>query len=676
MENLSLRLEAEEALEQAVQFSFDEQKEDGHWVAETSSDATFTSEYVMFKYAVGLDLKSDGDAIKRWLLRDQKVDGSWGLAPELPGNISTTTEAYLALKILGVSADEKAMLKARDFMQQNGGVAKVRFFTRFFLATFGLFPWSAIPQLPAELILLPASSPLNIYTLSSWARSTMIPVLVVAHHKPLYALPNGRSADNDFLDELWVGDPKNKNIPFAPPLSQLFWESDWIQLFFTAADKVLAAAGGLIRNIPTRKTALNKCVEWLLEHQEAEGDWAGFFPPMHGSVWALILEGYPLDHDVIRRGLSALERLAVQDEGGKRLTATVSPVWDTSLMAVSMCDAGVGSDPRIVKAAEWLQCRQLMGPEGDWRVYSPCQQPGGWSFQYHNRWYPDVDDTAVVVMALAKQDPGPGGWVESDSCAHALTWILGMQNHDGGWGAFDCYNDKLWLHKIPFSDMDSLCDPSTADVTGRILECFGLMLSSYGTKRLGEAMAERLATSAGRAVEYLLKEQEETGPWWGRWGSNYIYGSGNVLRGLVHFGKDDPKVNDSLRRAVSWFESIQNADGGWGESLSSYEFPKLAGRGGPSNAAQTAWALQSLLLFRPASSPVIRDGVSWLVNNQTVESENGGASWPAGFYTGTGFPGVLYLGYPLYHHAFPVMALSKYLAAQKGAVHRELKAEN
>ncbi|KAK7913775.1 terpene cyclase [Apiospora marii] len=574
MENLSLRLEAEEALEQAVQFSFDEQKEDGHWVAETSSDATFTSEYVMFKYAVGLDLKADGDAIKLWLLRDQKQDGSWGLAPELPGNISTTTEAYLALKILGVSSDEKAMLKARDFMIQSGGVAKARFFTRFFLATFGLFPWAAIPQIPAELILLPASSPLNIYTLSSWARSTMIPVLIVAHHKPLYALPNGRSSDNDFLDELWV-DPKNKNIPFAPPLSKLFWESDWIQLFFTAADKVLAFAGGL-RNFPTRRTALTRCVEWLLEHQEAEGDWAGFFPPMHGSVWALLLEGYPLDHDVIKRGLSALERLAVQDEGGKRLTATVSPVWDTSLMAVSMCDAGVGSDPRMCKAAEWLQCRQLMGPEGDWRVYSPCQQPGGWSFQYHNRWYPDVDDTAVVVMALAKQDHH---FVESDSCVHALTWIMGMQNHDGGWGAFDCYNDKLWLHKIPFSDMDSLCDPSTADVTGRILECFGLMLS-YGTKRLGEPMEARLAASAARAVDYLLKEQEKTGPWWGRWGSNYIYGTGNVLRGLVHFGRSDPKVCASLETAVAWFESVQNADGGWGETLASYEFPKMAGRGG------------------------------------------------------------------------------------------------
>ncbi|KAK8064335.1 squalene cyclase [Apiospora phragmitis] len=636
MEDKSLPTQAKDALEQAVQFSFDEQREDGHWVAKVSSDATFTSEYVMFKYAVGLDLTADGDAIKLWLLKDQKEDGSWGLAPELPGNLSTTTEAYLALKILGVSPDEKAMLKARDFMVDNGGVEK--------------------------LILMPASCPLNIYSLSSWARSTMIPVLIVAHHKPVYALPNGRSTDNDFLDELWV-DPKNKNIPFAPtPIQAL----EWIQLSFKAADKVLAIAGGL-RNFPTRGTARTKCVEWLLEHQEAEGDWAGFFPPMHGSVWALILEGYPLDHDVIKRGLSALERLAVQDEGGKRLTATVSPVWDTSLVALSLCDAGVGSDARMCKAAEWLKCRQILGPEGDWRVYSPCQQAGGWSFQYHNKWYPDVDDTAVVVMALAKQDCR---FIESESCVDAVTWIMGMQNHDGGWAAFDCYNNQLWLHKIPFSDMDSLCDPSTADVTGRILECFGHLLSQ-GTKRLGELLEWRLAASAARGVDYLLKEQEKSGPWWGRWGNNYIYGTGNVLRGLVHFGKSDPKVCASIQAAVTWFESIQNDDGGWGETLASYEFPKLAGQG-PSTAAQTAWALQSLLLFRSASCQAIQSGISWLAKNQTVRSSNG-MSWPADVYTGTGFPKVLYLGYPLYHHAFPVMALSKYLAAQKAAVHRDLE---
>ncbi|KAK6860837.1 hypothetical protein PG995_004473 [Apiospora arundinis] len=331
-----------------------------------------------------------------------------------------------------------------------------------------------------------------------------------------------------------------------------------------------------------------------------------------------------------------------------------------------MCDAGVGSDPRMCKTAEWLKVRQILGPEGDWRVYSPCQQPGGWSFQYYNKWYPDVDDSAVVVMALAKQD---GQWVETDSLVHAVTWIMGMQNHDGGWGAFDCYNNKMWLHKIPFSDMDSLCDPSTADVTGRIVECFGYLLSQQ-RDLLEDQLAKKLEASANRGVAYLLKEQESFGGWWGRWGNNYIYGSGNVLRGLVHFGRNDPKVCKTIKDAVAWFESIQNDDGGWGETLASYEFVKLAGRG-PSNAAQTAWALQSLLLFRPASSPAIQNGISWLVKNQTVQSKNG-TSWSTDFYTGTGFPGVLYLGYPLYHHAFPIMALSKYLSAQIGTIHREL----
>lgn len=652
-----LSAQAKEALQQAVRFSFDQQRPDGHWVAEVSSDATFTSEYVTFKYAMGLDLTADSEAIKHWLLNEQKEDGSWGLAPELPGNVSTTTEAYLALKILGVSPEEAVMRKTRDFMLQNGGVARVRFFTRFFLATFGLFPWSAIPQLPAELILLPASSPLNIYTLSSWARSTLIPILVVAHHKPIYPLPNGLDSKNNFLDELWLK-PEDKNVPFAPPLPTLFWEHEWIKLFFTGADTILAAADGL-RGLPLRRLALKKCVDWLLEHQEPQGEWAGFFPPMHGSLWALLLEGYPIDHDVIKRGFSALERLAVHDQNGKRLTATVSPVWDTALMASSLCDAGMGSDVRVCKAAAWLKPRQLLGPEGDWRVYSPCSQAGGWSFEYHNKWYPDVDDTAVVVMALVKQDYH---LVESDSVARAVTWILGMQNHDGGWAAFDCYNDKLWLHKIPFSDMDSLCDPSSADITGRILECFGYLLS-HKRGRLDESLQKTVVASSARGIAYLRKEQQESGAWWGRWGNNYIYGTSNVLRGLEHFGKTDPEVLKMISAGVAWFESIQNTDGGWGETLASYDRPELAGRG-QSTAAQTAWALQSLLIYRPASSQATQNGVSWLVKNQTVKSVNG-TSWSADVYTGTGFPKVLYLGYPLYHHAFPVMALSKYLEVLK-----------
>lgn len=641
------------ALERASQFSFDCQQPDGHWVAEVSADVTFTSEYVMFKYSVGLDLKSDGGAIRRWLLQDQKEDGSWGLAPELEGNVSTTTEAYLALKILGVPSDHEALLRAKSFMIRNGGVAKVRFFTRFFLATFGLFPWTAIPQLPAELILMPPSSPLNIYTLSSWARSTLIPVLLVHHHQPVYALPNGLSHDNTFLDELWV-DPGNKNVPFAPPLTDLFWQREWIKLGFTAIDKIIAQAGGL-RHQPLRRVARRKCVEWLLEHQEGTGEWAGFFPPMHGSIWALLLEGFPLSHEVIRLGLVGLEGLAIEDARGKRIAATVSPVWDTALMAGALCEAGYGPDTRIVKAADWIKRKQIFGPQGDWRIYSSNTQAGGWSFEYHNTWYPDVDDTAVVIMTLVRQDPG---LITSESISSSVEWILGMQNHDGGWAAFDTNNDKLWLHKIPFSDMDSLCDPSSADITGRILECFGFLLDQRKC-RLDRRLEKKVTAASWRGISYLIKEQEASGAWWGRWGNNYIYGTSNVLRGMVHFARRDPKVRHSVVRALRWFESIQNPDGGWGETLKSYDFPDLAGRG-ISTAAQTAWALEAFLPYRAVSTKCIEDGVKWLVDNQTIESEHG-ASWSTDIYTGTGFPKVLYLGYPYYHHAFPIKALSQYI---------------
>ncbi|KAH7320702.1 terpenoid cyclases/protein prenyltransferase alpha-alpha toroid [Stachybotrys elegans] len=661
MEEDQLQRLACRAVENAAAYSFDCQKADGHWVAEVSSDATFTSEYVMFKHALGLDLKADADALRQWLLQDQKPDGSWGLAPELPGNVSTTTEAYLALKILGVSSQDPAMLRSRDFMIKNGGVAKVRFFTRFFLATFGLFPWSAIPQLPAELILMPPSSPLNIYILSSWARSTLIPILIVDHHQPVYALPNGLSTENNFLDEIWV-DPSNKNIPYAPPLSTLWREGSYVEFGFTFIDKMIANLGNGLRDFkPLRAYSRKKCIDWLLEHQEEAGDWAGFFPPMHGSLWALVLEGYPLDSKPVSLGFAAMERLAMEDSKGKRIAATVSPVWDTALMASALCDAGESHDSRVQRAAEWIKAKQLNDPtRGDWRIYCPVKQAGGWSFEYDNTWYPDVDDTAVVVMALLKQDAD--GMIGSKSIADAVEWMIGMQNPDGGWAAFDHGNDKLWLHKIPFSDMDSLCDPSSSDITGRIIECFGFLLSHHKGHHIDPDLRGKMNDASWRAVTYLLKEQEApNSAWWGRWGNNYIYGSSNVLRGLEHFAKSSTQVQQSVSRAIQWFESIQNDDGGWGETLKSYTEPDLAGRG-VSTAAQTAWAIQALLPYHPPSRPSIRRGIHWLVTHQSIQSAHG-ASWPWDVYTGTGFPKVLYLGYPYYHHAFPIMALSKYIEA-------------
>ena len=658
MSDEQLQTAARRALQDAVEFSFHSQQPDGHWVAEVSADVTFTAQYIMFKYAMGFDL-SDADALQPWLLQDQKPDGSWALAPKHPGNISTSTEAYLALKILGLGQDHPAMLRARSWIVANGGIAKVRFFTRFFLATFGLFPWAAIPQMPAELIMMPPSSPLNIYTLSSWARSTLIPILIVRHHEPIYSLPNGCSAQNKFLDELWI-DPFDKNVPFAPPLAKLLKERDAIQLGFTAADKLLAMLGGL-KKFPLRRRARKMCIEWLLSHQEEAGDWAGFFPPMHGSVWALLLEGYPFNHKRIVLGMESIERLAVTDSRGKRIAPTVSPVWDTALMMSALCDASIGNDARVQKAVDWVKARQLLDPQGDWRVYSPNNQAGGWSFEYHNTFYPDVDDTAVIVMALIKHDPY---FIGSECISNAVKWILGMQAPNGGFGAFDYDNNSLWLHKIPFSDMDSLCDPCSADITGRVLECFGFLLS-HKKGCWGQQLVFEVTAASERAIAWLLQEQEPMGAWWGRWGNNYNYGTGNVLRGFVNFASSNPRVRESVARALLWFESVQNADGGWGEDLLSYTFPEMAGRG-TSTAAQTAWALLSLQPYRPHPYPAVEKGIRWLISNQVVKAENAnGKSWSTALYTATGFPKVLYLGYPYYHHYFPIVALSKYVQAEQ-----------
>lgn len=412
------------------------------------------------------------------------------------------------------------MQRAAAFVRRQGGVAAVRFFTRFFLATFGLVPWAAIPQMPAELILLPAWAKLNIYVLSSWARSTLVPILIVRHHEPVYALPHdeeqvgdqdgfGRSKDgathsdacSSFLDELWI-EPGSKNVPFSRSL----WDCvvggeqkrDLVEGLFTAGNKLLSRPWmkGMLNSSksPLRQAALRKCEQWLLDHQEASGDWAGFFPPIHGSIWALLLRGHPVHDRCISLGLEALERLSVHDARGKWLQSTISACWDTALMVNALCDArstlAVGSRQHaddsqgaltlsqnlqrpLSAAAEWLRGMQLMVDHGDWRIYANTQQAGGWSFEYHNTFFPDVDDTAVVIVTLIKEDPKA---LHSECIANAVEWILGMQNVDGGWGAFDINNDARWLHKIPFSDMDSLVDPSTADVTGRMLECFGFLL--------------------------------------------------------------------------------------------------------------------------------------------------------------------------------------------------------
>jgi squalene-hopene/tetraprenyl-beta-curcumene cyclase len=640
----------------ALGFLFERSRPDGHWCGELRSNPTVTAEYVLMRQALGLSLADEGAGLRRWLLGEQNPDGSYGLGVGYPGDVSTTAEVYLALRLLGVEASEPAMARARAFVLAQGGIARVRVFTRIFFAMFGLFPWAAVPQLPAEFILLPAWCPINIYKLASWARGTMVPLLLILHHRPVYALPNGRRADNDYLDALWC-DPARKHVPYAPTAWALLRAHGpgWKALF-GALDALMTRLGGL-RGSPLRSVARRRCVRWILERQEASGDWAGIFPPMLNNLLALPLEGYGLDSEPMRLGLEAMARFAWEDGGGRRVQACVSPVWDTVLTAIALRDAGVpASDPRLQRAVDWIRERQLSGPEGDWRVYRPRLQAGGWAFEYDNAWYPDVDDTAAVLLALLKQDPTCLG---TDVAQRGIGWILGMQNRDGGWGAFDVDNDALFLNDIPFADMGALCDPSTADVTGRIIEAFGLALQCNANHALSAALEANVRAACRRALAFLRRAQERSGAWWGRWGVNYLYGTSNVLCGLAAL--NDPSAADMRERGAVWVLSAQRDDGGWGESLHTYDDPGLAGVG-DATASQTAWALMALLSVLPPEHPGIARGVAWLLAHQT-ERTAGGATWPEPQTTATGFPGHFYVRYDMYRHHFPLMALGRYASA-------------
>jgi len=638
---------AREAAAAAQDWLFRVQRGD-HWCAELESNVTITAEYVLLCQALGIELAPRREAIARYLFSRQKADGSWGVAANAPGDVSSSVESYLALRLLGLEREDERLLRAERFIRGAGGIARVRVFTRINLALFGLFPWEAIPSIPPEILLLPRWSPINVYRLSSWARSTMVPLFIVFHHRPVFALPCGRFPRSGWLDHLWL-DPSSKEVPYrSSVLETLRSEGPGWKTFFNAGDALLRLYererdGALVQRL--RAHALRECERWVLEHEEESGDWGGIFPPMLNGVLALVLSGHALDSDPVRRGLEAIERFAIHDEEGFRIEACQSPVWDSALSLVALADSGYdGADPRLATVRGWIDRKQILAEYGDWKVYNRRGPPGGWSFEHVNTWYPDVDDTAAVVLALVKGDPA---YRTSEVVRRGVAWMLSMQNPDGGWAAFDVKNDRLFLNQIPFSDMESLCDPSSPDVAGRVLEALGAL----GTREHRAACR--------RGIEYLRRSQEKEGSWFGRWGVNYVYGTSNVLNGLARQGvrATEPMVV----RALRWLESVQNEDGGFGEGLESYSDRAAMGRG-PSTASQTAWGVMGLLAYRPASDPAVLRGIEWLVDRQ-LDSGPAAGSWAEEESTGTGFPRHFYIRYHMYRHYFPLMALGRFCAA-------------
>jgi len=593
----------------------------GWWKGELETNVTMEAEDLLLRQFLGIRTEAQTEATARWVRAHQRDDGTWATFYGGPPDLSTTAEAYVALRLAGDDPGAAHMRRAAEFVRDAGGLERSRVFTRFWLALFGRWPWERLPVLPPELVLLPPSVPLNIYDFGCWARQTVVALTVVAAHRPVRHLPVG-------VDELLTGAPD-------PPRRSLATWAGRFELLDRALHRYERHPIG-----PLRRAALARAERWIVQRQEADGSWGGIQPPWVYSLMALELQGYALDHPVMQAGLAGLDRFTIDDEAGRRIEACQSPVWDTALAVVALSDAGYPSDdPVLRRAARWLLGEEVTVP-GDWQVRRPSLAPGGWAFEFENDHYPDVDDTAEVVLALRRVAEDDRGAVD-----RAVRWVRGMQCRDGGWAAFDVDNTQVLCRELPFCDFGELIDPPSADVTAHVVE----MLCALG-HRTDEATA--------RGVEWLLRAQEGDGSWFGRWGANHVYGTGAAVPALVDAGvpPDDP----AIRRAVAWLVGHQNPDGGWGEDLRSYDDPAIRGRGA-STASQTAWALLALLAAGERGEPTER-GVAFLVGSQRADG-----TWDEPWFTGVGFPGDFYINYHLYRQVFPVMALGRYVnGARRG----------
>jgi squalene-hopene/tetraprenyl-beta-curcumene cyclase len=633
----------EEALHRARDHLLGLQHAEGWWQGELETNVTMDAEDLLLREFLGLHDDTVVAAASRWIRSQQREDGTWANFYGGPGDLSTTVEAYLALRLAGDEPDAPHMKLACDWITDQGGVEATRVFTRIWLALSGLWSWDDLPVIPPELIYLPSWFPLNVYDWGCWARQTMVALAVVQSFRP--SRPLGIS-----IDELKTGGPHGR-APRPPrsfdarPLASAHASAgpargrtpaDPWSAFFTALDKALH----LYRPVkPVRRAALRRCAEWIIARQERDGCWGGIQPPWVYSLMALNLLGYTTSHPLVQRGLRGLDRFTITEDTPdgpvRRLEACQSPVWDTVLVMTALADAGLAADdPSLVRAARWVRDEEIGGP-GDWQVRRPGVAPGGWAFEFDNDNYADTDDTAEVVLALRRVVPRDQAAID-----RGLAWLAGMQSKDGGWGAFDADNTRKVVNKLPFCDFGAVIDPPSADVTAHIVEAFA-------------AEGRAAEPAARRGVIWLLRAQEPDGSWFGRWGANYLYGTGAVVPALIAAGVRPNKP--AIRRAVAWLEQHQNSDGGWGEDLRSYDDQALAGRG-HSTASQTAWALLALLAVGERDSIATQRGIRWLAETQRADG-----SWDEPWFTGTGFPGDFYINYHLYRLAFPVSALGRYV---------------
>jgi squalene-hopene/tetraprenyl-beta-curcumene cyclase len=610
------------------------QAADGAWVGELEADTTITAEYVLFGHLLDrVNREREAKAVN-FLRRRQRPDGGFGLFAGGPTNLSATIKAYFAMKMAGVPMDDPAMVIARERILELGGPVKANVFTKIQLALFGEYDWNGVPAMPVEIMLLPPPFFLfNIYEVSYWSRTVIVPLLIIMDRKPVKWLPPPMS-----LDELWPVPRDRASLRFPRMPDPFSWRNLLWKNLFIAADDALKIWERFSPR-PLRKRAIEAARLWLEERMAVAGGLGGIYPAMVNSILALRVLGYPDDHPLIRGQLKEIEALAVETSDEIHYQPCVSPVWDTALAVNALVESGVEADhPALRRASEWLLDRQILAP-GDWQVKRPYVQPGGWPFQYANDYYPDLDDTGMALMALEKVRGLDADRVRL-SKERGLGWFLGMQGQDGGWASFDADNNRIYLNNIPFADHGALLDPSTEDLTGRGLE----LLGTCGYRADFEP--------AQRAIDFVRRTQRHDGPWFGRWGVNYIYGTWSVMRGLEAIGED--LEHEYVQRAVRWLERSQNRDGGWGETCESYDRPELAGRGA-STPSQTAWALLALMAAGRTRGPVVERGIQHLIATQREDG-----TWDDQYWNGTGFPRVFMLKYHLYAQYFPLWALGVY----------------
>ena len=639
-----------DGIERARDWLLGQQHEDGYWCGELEADSMLESDYIFMHTLLGTGDPGKMERAVNEILRHQNEDGGWSLYPGGPSNISYGVKAYLALKLMGWSKDHPVMVKAREWVLANGGVVECNTFTKIYLCALGQYDYDAVPAIPPEIVLFPNWFYFNLYEISSWSRGILVPLSIIYAKKPFKKL-----APEQGIDELFVGGRQGSNL-------HLRWDKkrpiSW-RNFFLFTDRMIHWFERVhIR--PLRKMAINRAKEWMLERFEKSDGLGAIYPAMLNSIVALRCLDYSLDDPQMIRAMDEFEKLGIDCPEGTpdypvptfRMQPCFPPVWDTAQAMFALGDAGVRrDDPRMLKAADWILSKEVR-QKGDWAEKVKNVEPGGWYFEFNNEFYPDVDDTGQVLLALNFVD-NPRERYQYEVCQRALNWIWAMQCKNGGWAAFDKDNTKSIFQYIPFADHNAMLDPPTVDITGRMLE----MLGQYGFTRKDPRVE--------KAIQFILKEQESDGSWFGRWGVNYLYGTFLVLRGLeaMGFWNHEPAV----QQAAEWIRMVQNSDGGWGETCGTYDDPNQRGIG-PSTPSQTAWAVLGLLAAGDTRSDSVAKGVRWLIERQHKDG-----SWDElmpgrngeSYYTGTGFPRVFYLGYHLYKQYFPLLALTTYERAMQ-----------